>query len=161
MECRDAIAVMIGRTRRRCPHPRRHLPQPCCLSMAPRRPGRKSPTEGKGKQKARDDTSHATHSSGSDRSRRSVAKSDHQPDSTSTHWTVQDEEALLELALMNQAMMGNGGNFRPAFWSEVAAKFPVPAHGKPKTVDSCKDKWKRVSLMTDSSSMCITHGQYL
>ena len=65
----------------------------------------------------------------------------------STHWTVQDEDALIELALSSKLMMGNGRNFRDMFWNEVATNFPPPTHGKPKTTEGCKEKWKRVIFL--------------
>jgi len=99
-----------------------------------------SPHGGKGKQKATDSQDDTMHS-GSD-GNQSAIKSKPTP---STHWIVQDKETLIELALLSRAMMGNGGNFRAAFWSDVASKFPLPTHGKPKTAESCKEKWKRVT----------------
>ena len=60
-----------------------------------------------------------------------VAKSK-QP-STHCQWTVQDEEALIELALLRKTAMGNGSTFKDVFWNKVASNFPPPTHGKPKT----------------------------
>ncbi|KAG6373615.1 hypothetical protein JVT61DRAFT_6276 [Boletus reticuloceps] len=118
--------------------------------MAPsRKSNRGSPHQGKGKGKQRvtdstDDTAPSA-SGGS----QSAAKPEPSSTSLSTHWTVEDEDTLIELALEKKAMMGSNGSFRGSFWSEVASNFPHPRHGKPKTADSCKEKWKRMKNIYD------------
>ncbi|KAF8547240.1 hypothetical protein OG21DRAFT_1572936, partial [Imleria badia] len=58
-----------------------------------------------------------------------------------------DEDALIDMALSNKAMAGDGGNFRGSFWNEVASNFPPPTQGKAKTAESCKEKWKRLKTI--------------
>ena len=118
-----------------------HAPPLYCrhCAMAPRRWSNL-----KDKQKATNSQGDSTHSGTSDRSlSQSVVKSKE----SSTHWTVQDEDALIELALSSKLMMGNGRNFRDTFWNEVATNFPPPTNGNPKTTKSYKEKWKRVIFL--------------
>jgi hypothetical protein len=69
--------------------------------------------------------------------------SKHQDDESSkrTVWTPDDEKALVSALLK----IGNGTNFRPEIWNEVASSIGKPSKGPSKTAESCKSKWGRVS----------------
>ncbi|KAN0082969.1 hypothetical protein V8E55_008764 [Tylopilus felleus] len=122
--------------------PKPHSASPTSIVDA----GAMAPRRFKGKQKASNSQDDITHSGSSDGSQ-SVAKSK-QP-STHCQWTVQDEEALIELALLRKTVMGNGSTFKDVFWNEVASNFPPPTHGKPKTMETCREKWKRMKSIYD------------
>ena len=62
-----------------------------------------------------------------------------------TMWSADDEKALVSALLERKAEAGNGANFKPAVWNAVASSMGKPAKGAPKTADSCKSKWGRVS----------------
>ncbi|KAF8135552.1 hypothetical protein EV363DRAFT_1134686, partial [Boletus edulis] len=79
------------------------------------------------------------------------------PGLSSTHWTVEEETILLEFALTNRAMMGNGHNFKGPFWNDLANQFPPPTSGKAKTADSCREKWKRIQAIFKIVDKIVTN----
>lgn len=79
-------------------------------------------------------------------STRSKQNSDQDVESSKrTVWSPDDEKALLSALLERKAEATNGTNFGPAVWNEVASSIGKPAKGAPKTAESCKSKWGRVS----------------
>jgi hypothetical protein len=56
-------------------------------------------------------------------------------------WTA-DEERTLVSALLD---VGGGSSFTAEMWTEVALSMGKPSKGPPKTAESCKSKWTRVS----------------
>jgi hypothetical protein len=64
--------------------------------------------------------------------------------SNRTVWTA-DEERTLVSALLQ---LGNGSNLTAETWNKVASSMGKPSKGSPKTADSCKTKWTRVSDST-------------
>ena len=63
------------------------------------------------------------------------------------HWTDKDVRNLLDFLMEHKAKAGDGANFTKTTWQAAAAelgKIP-PEKGAPKTADSCKSKWTKVS----------------
>jgi Myb-like DNA-binding domain len=58
-----------------------------------------------------------------------------------TVWSPDDEKDLVSALLK----FGYGTNFRPEMWNDVASSMGKPFKGPPKTAESCKSKWARVS----------------
>ena len=68
------------------------------------------------------------------------------PDKEKAFWTQADEEALVRFLIDVKASAGDGGNFKKTTWTAAAAHMrQFTSKGGPKTADSCKNKWNRVS----------------
>jgi hypothetical protein len=66
------------------------------------------------------------------------------------HWTDKDVRNLLDFLMEHKAKAGDGANFTKTTWQAAAAelgKIP-PEKGAPKTPDSCKSKWTKVSSLS-------------
>lgn len=60
-------------------------------------------------------------------------------------WTLEDETALVTCLLKHKSEGGDGANFKPSVWSQVAEEMKQhKTKGGDKTSDSCKSKWSRV-----------------
>src|SRR5882762_5684133 len=82
-------------------------------------------------------------------STRSKQNSDQDPDSSRrTVWSPEDEKTLL-------TVLHEQGNFTPSTWVQAAASMAKTEKGAPKTAESCKSKWGRVSDSFLISSTCI------
>jgi len=71
-------------------------------------------------------------------------------------WTDADESALLVFLLDHRAEVGDGANFKQTTWNEASIKLGErPFKGGPKTANSCKNKWAKVSGNEASIFMLI------
>jgi Myb/SANT-like DNA-binding domain len=61
-------------------------------------------------------------------------------------WTDADVDRLIQFLIDNKATVADGGKFKGSTWTAVAAHLNnFITKGAPKTADSCKSKWDRVS----------------
>lgn len=81
-------------------------------------------------------------------STRSKQNSDQDVESSKrTVWSPDDEKFLVSALIERKAEGGDYTSFGPEIWKEVASLMAKPAKGAPKTAESCKSKWGRVSLI--------------
>jgi Myb-like DNA-binding domain len=64
-----------------------------------------------------------------------------------TVWSPDDEKSLVSALIERKAEGGDYRSFGPEIWKEVASLMAKPAKGAPKTAESCKSKWGRVSFI--------------
>lgn len=63
-------------------------------------------------------------------------------------WTIPDEEALMEFLIEHKSEAGDGNNFKKALWTSAATHLnTIKTRGAPKTADSCRAKYKAVSVL--------------
>jgi hypothetical protein len=71
---------------------------------------------------------------------------EHTSQNKNSHWSVEEETALLTFLIQHKAEAGDGCQFKATVWRGAAAELSKRPHNKGglKTDKVCKNKWTKV-----------------